>query len=117
MKLLAVFRQFGLVFSLATISIAMVGSVVAQEAKPAGDMPKITYEEHVRPIFREHCFSCHNSNSPKGGLSLDSFAKTMEGGSGGQVVMGGDLDSSRLFQLVNHTDEPKMPPMQDKLAA
>ncbi|MFM9066691.1 MAG: c-type cytochrome domain-containing protein, partial [Planctomycetota bacterium] len=88
---------------------------VAQEAKPA-EGPKVTYDDHVRPILREHCFTCHNQNGAKGGLALDSYTKTMEGGSSGQVVIAGDIDSSRLWALVAHIEEPKMPPMQDKLA-
>ena len=39
----------------------------------------------------------------------------MHGGASGEVVEPGDLDGSRLWGLVNHTDEPKMPPNQDKL--
>lgn len=78
---------------------------------------KITYDQHVRAVFRQNCFACHNSNDAKGGLSLDSYGKTMEGGSSGEVVFAGDLESSRLWHLVDHQDTPKMPPMSDKLAA
>ena len=40
---------------------AAPAGLVAQEAKPA-EGPKVTYDEHVRPILREHCFTCHNQN-------------------------------------------------------
>ncbi len=76
---------------------------------------KISYEEHVRPILRQHCFSCHNQNEKKGGLALDSYASTMEGGAGGEVVFDGDGSSSRIWQLMAHEDTPVMPPGQDKL--
>ncbi len=76
---------------------------------------KITYADHIRPIFREHCFSCHNQNSAKSGLALDSYAAVIEGGSSGEVVFEDDLDSSRLWALVSHEEEPLMPPGQDKL--
>ena len=71
----------------------------------------------MRPVLREHCFTCHNQNEKKGGLALDSYGSTMAGGSSGEVVFAGDLDSSRLWALVNHDDQPHMPPNQDKLAA
>ena len=90
---------------------------VAQEAKP--DMPpamKVTYDDHVKPIFREHCLSCHNQEQKKGGLALDSYAATMAGGASGEVVLAGDKESSRLFALVSHAETPKMPPMQDRIA-
>ena len=76
---------------------------------------KITYDEHVRPILREHCFTCHNQNGAKGGLVLDSYAKLIAGGSSGEVVIEQDLESSRLWALISHEEEPFMPPGQDKL--
>jgi WD40 repeat protein len=89
----------------------------APAAAPAGPaQPKVTYDDHVRPILRDHCFACHAQDRAKGGLVLDSYAKTMEGGSSGEVVLAGDLDSSRLWALTSHKEDPKMPPMQDKLA-
>src|SRR6185295_19015939 len=89
-----------------------------QDAKTApASAPKITYDEHVRPIFREHCFSCHSADKQESGLALDSYAKAMAGGSSGEVVLAGDLASSRLWALVSHAEEPKMPPKADKLAA
>lgn len=89
----------------------------AQEAKPA-EKPaaKVTYDEHVRVIFREHCFSCHSAGRAKSDLELDTYAATMRGGAGGEVVLASDLDSSRLWGLVSHRESPKMPPEQDKIA-
>src|SRR5258705_12845511 len=90
----------------------------AEDAKPAAPAaPKITYDEHVRPILREHCFSCHSADKQESGLALDSYQKTMAGGSSGEVVLAGDLGSSRLWALVSHAEQPRMPPRQDKLAA
>ncbi len=87
------------------------GVVYAEDAPPA----KVTYDDHVRPIFRQYCLSCHAADSRKGDLAIDAFATTIEGGASGEVVFGGDLESSRLWLLVNHEDEPKMPPEADKL--
>lgn len=28
----------------------------------------VTYDEHIRPIFRDHCFTCHNQNTAKSTL-------------------------------------------------
>jgi WD40 repeat protein len=90
----------------------LAGALSAADAKPAA---KVTYDEHVRTIFREHCFSCHRAGSAKSDLELDSYAATMRGGAGGEVVFASDLESSRLWALVSHMEEPKMPPEQDKL--
>ena len=76
---------------------------------------KITYNDHILPLFKQRCGSCHNANDRKGGLTLDNFAGTMQGGSSGAVVEGGDSSSSYLWSLVTHESEPKMPPNADKM--
>src|SRR6187549_353277 len=101
-----------------TVLLSFGSLVLAQDAKPTAPMAaKITYDEHVRPILREHCFSCHSADKQESGLALDSYQKTMAGGSSGEIVLAGDLASSRLWALVSHAEEPKMPPRADKLVA
>ena len=95
-------------------------SVAVQATGPsmaiAVDEPvKITYDDHIKPIFREHCTSCHNTNDKKSGLALDTYQAVMTGGSGGEVVAAGDLDSSRLYALTAHKEQPYMPPKQDMI--
>lgn len=102
-------------FSLFGVALATPRASAADEAKP-GDGPKITYADQVQPIFREHCLICHNQNEKKGGLALDSYAAAMEGGSSGEVVFAGDLESSRLWALVNRDEQPYMPPNQNRIA-
>lgn len=88
----------------------------AEQATP-GEPAKINYEDHIRPIFRQHCMSCHNQGDAKGGLELDSHAGLMTGGGSGEVVFEGDPEGSRLWQLITHEDTPVMPPGQDKIPA
>ena len=80
----------------------------------AADVPP-TYEEHVLPIFREKCGSCHNADKKQGGLDLMSFGQAMAGGSSGEVIAPGDPDGSYLWQLASHSSEPKMPPQADRI--
>lgn len=103
----------------AWILFAGLGAIsgISTADEPADAAAKITYDEHVRPILREHCFTCHNQNEAKGGLALDSFSRAIEGGSSGEVVVEQDLESSRLWSLINHDEEPFMPPGQDQLPA
>ena len=111
--------SFRFLVIVAVASLGVLASVSgAQEAKPAPPAgPRITYDDHVRPILREHCFSCHSADKQESGLALDTYAKAMAGGSSGEVVTPGDLGISRLWVLVSHLEDPKMPPKQDKLAA
>lgn len=107
-------RRFlpGCIFAAAMICRAH-SLVCAQENAAAS--PKITYDDHVRQILKDHCFSCHGQGNAKSDLALDSYSTAMRGGAGGEVVIAGDLETSRLWKLVSHQEEPKMPPMQDKL--
>lgn len=81
----------------------------------AAEAEKITFNDHVQPVFREHCLACHDSGGQSGGLALDSFAAVLEGGAGGEIVSAGDGGNSRLYKLMAHIDKPIMPPGQDKL--
>ena len=77
---------------------------------------KITYDNDVVPILRQHCVVCHQAGESKGGLALDSFASLMEGGGSGEIVFDdGDAEGSRMWQVVNHDDTPVMPPNGQKL--
>ncbi len=84
----------------------------AEDAKPA---EKVTYQDHVLPIFRAKCGTCHSAGEAKGGLVLENYAASMTGGASGSVVEAGDLDASRLWALVTHKEQPAMPPKEPKL--
>jgi hypothetical protein len=101
---------------IATIVFLVASSTLAfaEDAPPAGE--KITYEQHILPIFREKCGTCHNANDKKGDLVLDNYAATMRGGGSGEVIkVDGDADGSTLYKVVAHLEEPFMPPNQPKL--
>ena len=76
---------------------------------------KVTYDEHVLPLFKNACLKCHNADKPKADLDLSTFGGTMKGGSSGLIVTGGDPDGSSLYKSVTHAAEPTMPP-KSKLA-
>ncbi len=82
----------------------------------ASAQEKITFDDHVMPIFQQACLNCHNPDKAKGGLDLSTFAGTLKGGSGGKVVEPGDTGST-LISLVAQTAEPKMPPEGEKISA
>lgn len=91
----------------------------AMEAKADTEMEaaKVTtnFVDHVLPIFQANCLNCHNVDKRKSGLSLDTIANALEGGSSGSVIVPGDPDNSRLLKLIMHAEEPNMPPSGDKL--
>jgi hypothetical protein len=82
-------------------------------SSPADDKSKatrVTYEEHVAPILREHCLACHDQDKARGGLSLNSYSGIMTGGSSGEVIKPGSAEDSRLYLLISHKETPNMPP-------
>ncbi len=92
--------------------------VLAATADDAAAAKKVTYDDDIKPIFRQHCLTCHNQSDKRGGLAIDSYGALLEGGGSGEVVYDdGDPEASRLWQLVNHDDTPVMPPEQPKIAA
>ena len=102
---------------LAAIVVATISPAVAEAADDATKKPaaKITYVDHIEPLFRSKCFRCHNQDRKKGDLAVDTFAALMEGGSSGAVVQLGDPDASRIVTLIERIEEPHMPPRGDKL--
>ncbi len=94
-------------------------TLLALAATPAiawEDEKKITFDEHIKPIFREHCTTCHHASDKSGGLALDTYADSLAGGSSGNVIASGNVGGSRLFSLITHSAEPKMPPDGDPIA-
>ena len=76
---------------------------------------KINFEDHVKPILREKCLSCHNTNKKSSDLDLSSYSSLMQGGASGASITAGDSGASYLYSLISHQSEPYMPPEADKL--
>ena len=97
------------------IRTTLSAGLVALSAAPVFAKDAINYQDHIRPIFRQSCFNCHNADDPKGGLDLTSHRATLAGGSSGEIVLSQNADASRLLGVMAHTLEPKMPPRGGKV--
>jgi mono/diheme cytochrome c family protein len=104
-----VFVRFSCLFA-AVIAVVGARMSFAEEAAT-----KVTYVDHVQPIFRQHCFACHGPDQKKNDLALNTYAAAIAGGASGEVLLAGDTVSSHLWLLVNHELEPAMPPGGAKL--
>jgi len=71
-----------------------------------GGGPTISFAFDIQPIFTTDCIRCHGG---AGGLSLDSYAKVLEGGISGAVVIPGNPDDSILVHRLDGTQPPTMP--------
>ena len=71
------------------------------------------FENRVRPVFVEHCYSCHSAEAKtvKGAFKLDTREDFLKGGTDGVVVVAGQPEQSRLIQAVRQDDpDLQMPP-------
>src|SRR5689334_21396271 len=92
------------------LALALAASAWSQPAH------RPNYEEDVRPLFARRCFGCHSAAEMRSGLSLESYAGVMKGGSSGDVAIAGRAASSMLFKVVNRDEGvPQMPLGQAKL--
>src|SRR3954470_13888236 len=78
----------------------------------AGGSGALTFEEHVRPILKAHCFECHGESAkPKAGLDLRLARLMLKGGENGPVVAAGKPDASLIIEKL---DAGEMPPGKKK---
>lgn len=76
---------------------------------------KVTYDDHVAPILRQRCSTCHSNTTKKSDLDITTYGALMQGGASGSGIEPGDASASYLYQLVTHESEPFMPQNADKL--
>jgi outer membrane protein assembly factor BamB/mono/diheme cytochrome c family protein len=86
------------------------------DTEPAADVPdmKSVVWKNVEPIFSKNCSKCHNSNQSKGGFDASSYSAVMSQGEA--LVAPGEGEASRLYRIINHEEEPAMPPGGKKLS-
>ncbi len=92
-----------------SVAVCQLGLPIAV---PAADAP-LSYNEHIRPILVENCFSCHGADSAsrEADLRLDRRDDAIEYG----AIVPGDPDSTVMLDRV-YADDPDevMPPPETK---
>lgn len=71
--------------------------------------------EDLKPTFKKHCNTCHNSERPRGGLDLSTKSSILAGSDSGQTVFAGKPSDSLLYKLSAHLEAPHMPPNSPKM--
>ncbi|HIA20606.1 MAG TPA: hypothetical protein EYN70_14525 [Planctomycetaceae bacterium] len=105
------------IFLALAVTCCQFNLVQGEEKKEAAKkVNKITFDDHIQPILRTKCLSCHNPNKKSSGLDMSSYTSLMVGGSSGEVIEPGSADDSYLYLLVTHESEPFMPPKSDKMS-
>jgi mono/diheme cytochrome c family protein len=98
------------------LAILLLASSSALAADPAGIA---FFEQKVRSVLVEHCYSCHSAEAKKlkGNLYLDSKAGWEKGGDSGEpVIVPGKPEASLLIRTVQYLEaDMEMPPKKPKL--
>ncbi len=84
-------------------------------AARADDKDTVSFDEQIKPIFRQQCVTCHGDAVQKANLNLSSYAAVLKGG-GDKVVVAGRSSQSLLFKAITDPDDdarmpPKKPPL------
>src|SRR5690349_8412138 len=100
---------------------ALFSLVISASAAAAAPHTELAFfESKIRPLFSEHCYSCHSAAAEKlkGGLHLDSLDGLLKGGDSGPAIVPGDPERSLLMKAVRYNDpDLQMPPKEKKLSS
>ena len=84
---------------------ALLLSLIIPALAKADD--RLTYEKHVRPILKAHCFQCHGEGGEvKGNLDLRLRRLIVKGGDTGEGLIPGKPGESTLLQRVKAGEMP-----------
>ncbi len=93
--------------------------IVACHPSFAADEGIAFFEQKIRPVLIEHCYSCHSAEAEKlkGNLYLDSKAGWEKGGDSGEpAIIPGKPEESLFIRTIQHLEEDlEMPPKKPKL--
>ncbi len=71
------------------------------------------FEQKVRPLLANNCYSCHSveQGKSKGGLTLDTRDASLKGGDTGKGIVPGDPSKSLIYVAMTYKDpDMQMPP-------
>lgn len=77
------------------------------------------FEEKIRPVLAEKCYSCHSADSEKlkGSLQVDHVSHLLAGGDTGPSLVPGKPDDSLLVEAIAYGNPDLRMPPKEKLAA
>jgi hypothetical protein len=77
------------------------------------------FEEKIRPVLAEKCYSCHSAGSEKlkGSLQVDHLSHLLAGGDTGPSLVPGKPDDSLLVEAIAYGNPDLRMPPKEKLSA
>src|SRR5438067_13392612 len=88
------------VFAAALVAISL-------RAPAAGADRTLTFEEHIRPILKAHCFACHGDEDEKeANLDLRLLRTMAKGGDSGAAIVAGKAAESLIVERITAGEMP-----------
>ncbi|MEO2049646.1 MAG: PSD1 and planctomycete cytochrome C domain-containing protein [Pirellulales bacterium] len=103
------FTERAILFGLVVNCLLPLHGILASE--PTREL--LTFEQHIRPLFKAYCFVCHGEAGVQEG-SLDVRLKRLlvQGGDSGAAIDSGNRSHSYLFERI---ESGEMPPGEVKM--
>lgn len=73
--------------------------------------PQIGYAEDIQPLFERTCSACHNAAARIMGLQTTAYAPLMAGSANGPVIVPGDPEASKLWEMIGSGKMPLTGPL------
>ena len=90
--------------------------VHAQKALPPAANRTVDFDTEIRPLFAQHCESCHGAQKQLSGFRLDREGDALRGGDNGRAFTPGQSADSLLLKYIAGLDpDILMPPEGDLL--
>src|SRR2546428_8421621 len=91
-------------YFLPSIAALIAASLLANASR--AEQP-LTFEQHVRPILRAHCFQCHGEEDEhEGSLDLRLVRLMAKGGDSGPAIVPGKAEASLIVQRLTAGEMP-----------
>jgi hypothetical protein len=101
-------RRSTIAFQLLILSVLWIISPAIPAAEDsANEAAKITFEDHVLPVFKARCMKCHAGTEPAAGLRLTSRREILRGGDSGPAMRIAAAESSLLWEKLASDEMPK----------
>lgn len=109
---------FNALFAISLAVVSFSAQLHAFAEEPKQDPAPLNYEDHIKPILRQHCLKCHGNDKQEAGINMQQYASLLKGGSGGMIVEAGRSSQSLLFKAItSEDDDQRMPPSSPPIPA
>ena len=91
------------------MSHALILTLLAAPALAGGGADD-TYESKIRPLLVKNCGQCHAPDDPESDFVATTPEGLLAGSISGEVILPGNVDGSRLIEVVRYRGTLRMPP-------